>query len=278
MEQHGQPQLQLRRHLRQGVERVLPHVVAVVAVALGKAHHVQHLRPEHADDLWVRPQGLRRTGGGQKSFQFGPDPLRGDQGQQGPVGPEAPVCLLLHRKAQGRGEPHPPEDPQRVLPEPPVRLPHAPQQPGVQVRPAAQGVRQFTPEVQSHGVDGEVPAAQVLLQRVGEGHGLGTPVVPVGPVPAEGSYLHHSAGGPDGDGAVGQARGHGPVPEDGEDPLRHRGGGHVPVLGRPAQEAVPHAAAHAPSPKARPLQGRQHLRRVFRDLYHVRTASLSLRL
>ena len=238
---------------------MLPHVIAVVAVFLVKAHHGQELRPEDARHLRVRPQGLRRAVPGQELFQLRPDPLRGDVPQQLPVPAEGGRRVRLNGKSQLGGEPQPPQNAQSVLAEPAVRVPHAPQHPRRQIRPAVQRVQHPPRPVRRQGVDGEVPAAQVRLQGVGEGHGLRPPVVPVGPVPAEGGDLHAAQRRFHGDGAVAEPGGHRPIREQGHGLLRQGGGGHVPVPGGPAQQAVPDAAPHAPGAMARRLQRIQKL-------------------
>ncbi len=113
-----------------------------------------------------------------------------------------------------------------------------------------EGVPQLQPPVQSDGVDGEVPAAQVLLQRAGELHPVRVAAVGVGPVPAVGGHLHpvsaehrHRAVLQSGGGRVGR--------EQLQDFVRRRVGGHVPVPRRPAQQPVPHRAPHAPGLIAR---------------------------
>ena len=254
MEQQGQPQFRLRPHRRQGVEGVLPHVIAVVAIPLVKSHHRQDLRPEDADDVGIRPQDLRRPVSRHQLFQLRPDALRGDVPQQRPVPVNGRRRIRVNGKPKLGGEPEAPEDPQGVLVEPAVRVPHAPEDARRKVRPASQGVVQIPRQIHCHGVDGEVPAPQILLQGVGEFHGLRPPVVPVGPVPPEGGDLHAAGRRPDGDGAVAEAGGHRPVSKQGHGLLRPGGGGHVPVLRWPAQQGVPDTAAHAPGAMARRLQ------------------------
>ena len=213
VKQHGQPQFGLLLHRRQGVEGVLPHVIAVVAIPLVKSHHRQDLRPEDADDVGIRPQDLRRLIPRRQLFQLRPDALRGDVPQQFPVPVDGRRRVRMDGKAQLGGEPRSPEDPQGVLVEPAVRVPHAPEDARRQVLPPPQGVLELPRRIQRQGVDGEVPPPQVLLQGVGEGHGLRPPVVPVGPVPPEGGDLHAPRRRPDGDGPVAEAGWHRPVPK-----------------------------------------------------------------
>ena len=265
MEQQGQPQFRLRPHRRQGVEGVLPHVIAVVAIPLVKSHHRQDLRPEDADDVGIRPQDLRRLIPRRQLFQLRPDALRGDVPQQLPVPVDGVRRGRMDSKAQLGGKPRSPENPQGVLVEPAVRVPHAPEDARRQVLPPPQGVLELPRRIQRQGVDGEVPPPQVLLQGVGEGHGLRPPVVPVGPVPPEGGDLHAPRRRPDGDGAVAEAGGHRPVPKQGHGLLRPGGGGHVPVLRSPAQQSVPDAAAHTPGAMTRRLQRLQNLPHRARD-------------
>ena len=273
VEQHRTAQHRLPRRRVQGVESVLPDVVAVVPVPLVEAHHGQQLRPEDAEDVRERPQDRRRPGARQQLEKLRPDPLRGDVLQKLPLLVDGLRRRGLDLQLQRRREAEPPEDAQGVLPEAPARLPHAAEPPPLQVRPAPEGVPELSPEVHGHGVDGEVPAGQVLLQGAGEGHRVRTAVVAVLPVDAVGRHLHRAARRPDRERAVLQARGLGAGGEDRRRLLRQGAGGHVPVLRAPSRQAapvpkaVPDAPAHAPRLVARRLQGPQDRLHIPRDLH-----------
>ena len=260
----------LRRDRRQGVEAVLPHIVAVVAVPLVQAHHVQQFRPEDPCRLRKGPQGFCRKGALEQFAELRPDPFHGDFPQKTPLPAEGCRRVRMDGKAQFRQEPQAPEDPQGILLEPLIRIPYAPEEPRLQIRPAAQRIPQFPGQIHRHGVDGKVPPAEILLQGAGEGHGVRPAVVAVCPVHPKGGGLNRAALRPDGDRAVFQPGGKGAG--QGHGLLRQSRRGHVPVPGDAAQKGVPDAAAHAPGLMARRFQLLQHLPDIWGNLHHDFTA------
>ena len=269
VEQGGAPQFRLRRDSLQGVEAVLPHVVAVVVISLVKAHHGQHLRPEHTDDLRELPQYLRRALPAQQFQQLRLNALGGDVPQQFPVPADGCRRFRFDGKAQHRREPQSPQDTQGILVKSLSRLPYAAQDTLPQVLPASEGVPDGAISAHGHGVDGEVPPPQVLLQGAGEGDRIRPPVVPVSAVHPVGGHLHAPVVCPDGDGAVLQARGEGMISEQSHGLLRPGAGGHVPVLRCTAQQRVPDAASHAPGLMACRRQGIQYNFYIFRYFGHL---------
>ena len=265
VEEHGPAEDRRGRRGPHRPGRVLPDVIAVVDAPLVKAHRGRYLRQYHAQHVRIGPQDRFRVRAAEDARQLLPDPLRGDVLQEGRAGAKGPVRPRLDGEAQPGGEAQAPEDAQRVLAEALFRLPHRPEEAPLQVLPAAEGVGERPPQVQGHGVDGEVPPGQVLLEGGGELHAVRAAAVGVGPVPAVGGDLH--AGDAlrlHGDGAVAEARGQGVGGEEGGDLLRQCAGGHVPVAGCAAQEAVAHRAAHAVRLMPRRLQTAEDGLHMFR--------------
>ena len=213
-----------------------------------------------------RQGGELRPGGEEDLFQLGLDPLPGDLVQHPGVPGQGGGRLRLQGKAQLGGEADRPQQPQAVLPEAPVRVPHAADQPRSQVGLPSEGVRYGPVPGQGHGVDGKVPPGQVLPKAHAEGHGIGPPAIPVALLPAEGGDLQRHVPQKDGDGAVPEAGGEGPGKE-GQDLLRQGRGGHIPVPGGPPQQGVPDAAPHREglraSPPQSPAAGAHRLRHLI---------------
>ena len=78
VEERRKAQTLLPRHGVQGVEGVLPEVIAVVEVPLVVAQHRQKLRPEDPEDLREFPQHRRGPLRRQQLPDLGEDPLRCD--------------------------------------------------------------------------------------------------------------------------------------------------------------------------------------------------------
>ena len=143
---------------------MLPHIVTVVSVPLVQPHHRQDLRPEHTQNIRVRPQHLRRSPAGQELCQFHPDPLRSDLCQQCSAAVNALRRAGLNGKFQVRRKPQPPHHTQGILPEPPFRLSDAPQDPRLQIHRPAEGILEGPPQIHGHGIDRKIPPAQIFLQ------------------------------------------------------------------------------------------------------------------
>ncbi len=115
--------------------------------------------------------------------------------------------------------------------------------------------------VEEHAVDGEVAALRVFLRRGGrDGHGM--PAVHVGAVLAEHRDLEKFLALAHADDAerLADEIGHAP----GEEVLhflRRRARGHVPVLGRDAEQVIAHAAAREISGVAGALQAGDNVTR-----------------
>ena len=168
------------------------------------------------------------------------------------MAPDGRLRVLVDSEAQLGRESDCPQDPEGVLGKTGLRIPYAAYKTCPKVLHPMEAVHQSLPVVIGHGVDGEVPPCQVLPQGGGKGNGFGmasVPVVSVHPVggdliaPEDGflSFLllpqKHRYG------AMLDPCIHG-LPEDRLHLLRMGGGGHVPVLRLPSQDAVPDAASH----------------------------------
>ena len=269
VEQGRKAQALLRRDGVQGVEGMLPEVIAVVGIPLAKTHHGGKLRPEDPEDLRKRPQHRRRPGPEQQLSNLCQDPFRRDDGEIPPRRREGGGGLRLDGEIQHRREAKPPEDAQGVLPKAPRRLSHAADTPLFQILPPAEGVPQLPPQGEGHGVNGEIPPGQILLQGSRKGDALRAAVVGVVPVPAERGDLRGAPGAADGDGSVAEPCGQGVWAEEGQGLLWPGGGGDVPVLRHPAKQGVPHAAAHAVSLVSRRLQRPQDASGKSRDIHVI---------
>ena len=204
----------------------------------------------------------------QQTIRLRQQALGGDVPQQRGAAVQRGGGALLHGKAQHRRKAQRPHDAQGVLAEAPVRVAHAAQDAPAQVVLPAVQVGERAPDIHGHGVYRQVAAAEILRQRIGKIHGVGAAMVGIRPVGAEGGDLHGKAVLPDGDGAVTQARGDAVSGEQRGGLLRTGGGGHIPVLRRPAQQGVADAAAHRVGREARllqPGQDRADLRREHID-------------
>ena len=274
VEQGRQPQPRLRRDPLQSPDTVGVDVIAVVGIALVKAHGGsqlgQHLPGE---DLRAVQQHPARRRAADQPLQLLRHPLPGDAGQLGGAGSHAGGRPLLQPEVQLGSEPQGTQQTQGVLTEAALRLPHAADDPRRQVGPASEGVSQAG-GLPGHSVYGEVPAGQILPQIHRELHPVRAAVVGVPPLPAEGGHLHRQAAGQNGDRPVPHAGLHHPHGGTGlPDLLRPGGGGRVIVVGRPAHQPVPDAASHQDGPVSRNVQPLQHRQRPQVPSLHFHSSS-----
>lgn len=102
----------------------------------------------------------------------------------------------------------------------------------------------------------EIPSGQILLQRHPEGNGIGVAAVGIAPLPPKGRQLHRAVPRQNGDGAVLHPGLDHPAALQQLLGLPGQGvGGHIPVVGLPAQQQIPDAAADRVGRKARLVQG-----------------------
>ena len=148
-------------------------------------------------------------------------------------------------EAQLGGKSERPKDAQCVLGKALLRCADAADDRGGQIRLPAKWVFQSRFRAPGHGVDGEIPAGQVLRQGGGEAHGVGMAVVSVGALSTEGGDFQGHTVQQDSDCAVLQAGLNESFPGKNFLHLLRQGGcGDVPVPGLPTQKPVPDAAAN----------------------------------
>ena len=184
------------------------------------------------------------------------DPLPGHLAQPPGVSPDGFLSLRLDGKTQLGSKPYRPQHPQGVLGKAPIGLPHAPDESGLQVLLPAETIDNCPVRPKRHGVDGKIPAGQILGQPHIKGHRIGVPSVGIAPLPAEGGHLHRPVLRQDGDRSMLDPGGDG-VLKQGHDLLRPGGGTHVIIPRRPPQQQVPHAATYRMGGLSRLPQNRQ---------------------
>jgi len=161
--------------------------------------------PQAGEDALPQGQQFQRPGkvmSGEVFFPLGSDPLPGHSCRLPGEFLARPEGGLLHPKPQFRGKPGTPQDAQGVLPEPPVGVSHTAQQTGGKICLSAEGVPEFAPAAQGHGVHCEIPPGQILPEVGHKPHRFGVAVIPVLAVSAEGGHLQDTALGHHSDGAV----------------------------------------------------------------------------
>ena len=244
VQEHRQAQDRLRFHGFQRPQRMLPHVVGMVRVALVEAESGADLRDEHRRDFAESPQDGRRFFSAEKPRELSADALRRHALEQRPVAQGGRGGFAFQRKAELRAEAQRPQHAQAVLPEAVVRVAHAADHARREVLLPAEKVDQAVRLAVGEGVHGEVPPCQVFRQAPREPDAVRMAAVGVGPVHAVGRHFHGRAAGENGHGAVLHARGdHGYPRENARRFLRQRVRRHVPVARCAAEKLVPHAAA-----------------------------------
>ena len=248
MEQRGPAQVRLPGRMGQGVEGVLPHIVTMERGFLGTALHRRQLRQDGEHHFGILPQDCFRIFPAEELCQLFPDTLLG-QGQQQPSPfPQSSGRGRLYGKSQLGGKPQAPEDAQGVLGKAADRFPHTAEDALLQVFPALEQIHQPPPGVVRHGINGEIPACQVIFQAAGKGNGIGVAGIAVGAIgPVGGDLDGVTVFRNQGNGTVGRADLHQPRPgKTGFCFLWPGVGGHVPVKRGFAQKGIPHTAPHAP--------------------------------
>ena len=172
--------------------------------------------------------------------------------------PRRPGSGSVQRKAEPCGKAVQPQDTQRILSKPLLRLTHRPQQTVLQVFLPAKGIYQPLGFIIRHGVDGKIPPGKVLPHVRYELHRIRVTSIGIAALGAEGSGLVQLPTVFDGDRTVLQTGGDALLcPEQFHHLLRQGAGAQVPVVGGAPQKTVPHAAAHGIGGIARPMQGVQ---------------------
>ena len=161
-----------------------------------------------------------------------------------PASSAKPSCAAKRRGAQHA---------QRVLAEARFRVADAADDAAGEILPATEKVCDGSGQVHGHGVDGKIPAGQVVRETADEAHAVRVAAVVIGAVETVGRDLgagtvqkdrHRAVLQPGGDAAGEQA----------QDVLRQRLRGDIPVMDRAAQQRVAHAPADVPRLKPGTLQ------------------------
>ena len=246
-----QPILQLDRLLEDGQAVLVDVLVPVVLVAfqpqrgqLGQ-HAVREPGPHQQIEADPRVLGTDQLD------QLIPDPFRGDDRQAIGHRRHRGHDVRSRPKAQLRRKPRRPHHPQRVVAERDFRTRGRSQHSRRQVGQAAVRVHELlVRQGHRHGVHREVPPRQVTFHRVAEQHLRLATAVGVG-VGSEGGDLDH----PGATGILHLAADRPVLLADGPhrpgkaaqqclDIIGPRGGGEVQIMPQPAQQRIPHAAAH----------------------------------
>ena len=244
------------------MESMLPDIIAVVVISLVKPHHGKDLRPEDANDFRICPQDLHCMSTAEELKELCLDPFRGNASEQLPVLADTSPRFFLNGKAQDRGKPQSPQNTQRVFLKTAVRIPHCPQDLIVQVCLSMKGIPKFSPQVHCHGIDCEIPAAQILLQRLGKGNTIRPAVVMVISVQAVSGdlytgpiYFYRNC-------SVLQSARQCGITKDRHRLFRQRTGRYIPISRDESHQAIPYTTSHAPgfiAPFLQPCQQSPHI-------------------
>ena len=213
-----------------------------------RQHHSQH------SGFQIRP----RLRGGQQLCQFLLNALGRDAVQVRCQLPRRPGGGCVQCKAEPCGKAVQPQNAQRILGKPLLRLTHRPQQTVLQICLPAKGVYQPLGFIICHRVDGKIPPGKILPHIRYELHFVRVTSIGIAALGAEGGSFVQLPAVFDGDRAVLQAGGDALLcPEQLHYLLRQGAGAQVPVVGGAPQKAIPHAAAHGIGCVARRVQGVQ---------------------
>ena len=214
------------------------------------------LRQHHSQygGFQIRP----RLRGSQQLCQFLLNALGRDAVQVRCQLPRRPGGGCVQCKAEPCGKAVQPQNAQRILSKPLLRLTHCPQQTVLQVFLPAKWVYQTLGLIIRHGVDGKIPPGKILPHVRYELHCVRVTAIGIAALGAEGGSFVQLPAVFDGDRAVLQAGGDALLcPEQLHHLLRQGAGAQVPVVGGASQKTVPHAAAHSIGCVARRVQGVQ---------------------
>ena len=255
VKEHGPAQRPVRRCRHHRPDRMLADRQAMMVVILDRRHLRVELRQHNRRDpaLIGQPHFLRVRGGDQL-LQLCPDPLRGNERERG-----CHLCRgLLRRRikpesklgAEADGSQHP----ERILIESFPGASDAAHNLIPQIRQPAEQIHKPVPVIVGHRIDREVPAHEVFAQVPGVGNVVRVAVILIFPVQPVGCDL---------EALPLIAHRHRPVLDPGIDGapeyLLHLPGERIccdiPVIRRPAENAVPHAAAHRISLKPCLMEG-----------------------
>ena len=190
MEQHSQAQTPVRLHPGEGVQRMLSHRVPVVGMVLhGLTGRIKLREKDPGEPQFIGIPQIVGVGGGQYLGKLCADSLCADMSQIGRDLTDGVSGLLLDFVSQLGGESHRPQDPEGILGKAFQGLTHTADNAGVYVLDSSVQIHQSLGIVISHGIDGKIPASQILLQIRGENHLFGMSAVLVLSVNAVGGNL-----------------------------------------------------------------------------------------
>ena len=146
--------------------------------------------------------------------------------------PRRPGGGSVQRKAEPCGKAVQPQDAQRILGKPLLRLTHRPQQTVLQVFLPAKGVYQPLGFIIRHGVDGKIPPGKILPHVRYELHFVRVTAIGIAALGAEGSGLVQLPAVFDGDRSMLQPGGDALLcPKQLHHLLRQGAGAQIPVVG-----------------------------------------------
>ena len=131
--------------------------------------------------------------GAQQGQQLGLDALLRQCQQQMLLRLHGGGGFRLDGKSQPCGKAQSPEDAQRILVKPLLRIAYRPQDTLLQVCLSAKGIDQSGFGRERHGIDGEIPSGKVFLDGLCKANAVGPPMVGIGAFGAEGSDLQPHA-------------------------------------------------------------------------------------
>ena len=268
VQEHRPAQHPRRRRRADRARRVLPHIVAMVRVALVEAHAGQDLRQHDAENIRVLQQHRRGVLPAQQLIQLRIHTLVRDGAQAVPPLPRGTRRVFLDRKAKHGREAQQAQNAERILGEASRRIAHAAQDARTQILPPAEGIDEPSVRRKCDGVHREVAAGKVLFDAACKAHALGVTAVAVGSVAALGRVLDGKPAAHERHRSVHQPGRVRVRAEEGHDLLRPCIARHVVVVRLRAAQQVAHAAADEVGRMAAFAQQRQHFPHRLRGPFH----------
>ena len=162
----AEPEIRFRQeHGTHGCQYVPADGKAVMRVTLGRLHAAVEFRENNGGDArFPRCAQIVRVRGPGQLHQLGTDPFRADPRELPGKGAHGTPCLRLHGKIQLRGKTDRPQDAQGILRKACPGISHGADHAMLQILYAAEQVDHAVLIAAGHGVDGKIPAPQILLQ------------------------------------------------------------------------------------------------------------------
>ena len=191
VQQRRPTQGQVPFHMLHHMGGVGVNIVSMVVAMLVKAHQGSQFRDHLGNDRRKGQQilSLRQQ---EKFAQLLKNPFPGQILHQGCQVKHGFPGFFLHLQPKPHGKAHASQNPQAVLLKPLFRLAHRPEDAIFQILRPAKGIAQTTQGGIGHGVDGEIPPGQILLDGGHKADLLGMAIVQIVPLGAEGGDLHHA--------------------------------------------------------------------------------------